>query len=703
MFESRPQCAVRARSYTVGATDGLVLDSAESRLTMPAGRVPGGDPTATGPRPLAPPTASPARSAASVVCGFPGRSHASRALGNEPRRPDPDGGRLHIAVLVKQVPRFEEIAPAADGRLLRDGVEPEMNPYCRRAVAQAAILASDAPGSEVTVFTLGPPAADDVLREAISWICESGSPARGVHICGPEFAGSDTLATAAALAAALRREGPFDLVLAGRNSIDADTGQVGPQLAQLLGLPFATGVRELALSDGSLHVQCEHDDGWLRAELPTPAVLSVAERLCAPAKVDPDGREAVASDLIRTVSGAQLGPGPWGAAAANTAVGQTRVIAETRLGLRTPDDPLPAQVNTAVRVLLERGALGTHGAPENADPVPESSVGAGDAITIAVIVEPDREHLTREILGEAASLSAPLRGHVVALAQTPEDPAELGRWGADEVVQMSPRTSGNDDSPPTPLVEEDVARAIITWCTPEAPWAMLTPSTSWGREVASRVAAALGAGLTGDAIGFEEVNGRLVSWKPAFGGQVVVAVTAGSSLQMATVRAGTLRRRTPRTSAAATTALPVAPRSRVHVLSRDRDDDPDRLAAACAVVGVGQAVQPSEYPELHPLLDALGAELGATRKVTDAGWLPRSRQIGITGRSIAPRVFVSIGARGSFNHLVGVRAAGTVLAVNSDPDAPVLAAADVGIVGDWRQVVPLLTTAIVDAPRAASR
>ena len=91
---------------------------------------------------------------------------------------------------------------------------------------------------------------------------------------------------------------------------------------------------------------------------------------------------------------------------------------------------------------------------------------------------------------------------------------------------------------------------------------------------------------------------------------------------------------------------------------------------------------------------ALGAELAATRKVTDQGWLPRARQIGITGRTIAPRLFVSIGASGKFNHMVGVRTAGTILAINSDPDALVFDAADVGIVGDYREVVPRLTAAL---------
>ena len=118
------------------------------------------------------------------------------------------------------------------------------------------------------------------------------------------------------------------------------------------------------------------------------------------------------------------------------------------------------------------------------------------------------------------------------------------------------------------------------------------------------------------------------------------------------------------------------------------------------VVGVGTGVHPDEYPSLGPLLAILGAELGATRKVTDRGWLPRSRQVGITGRSVGPRLYVALGLSGKFNHVVGVRGAGAVLAVTSDPDALVFGSADVGVVADWHEAVPLLTAALERCLRA---
>ena len=129
---------------------------------------------------------------------------------------------------------------------------------------------------------------------------------------------------------------------------------------------------------------------------------------------------------------------------------------------------------------------------------------------------------------------------------------------------------------------------------------------------------------------------------------------------------------------------------RVRITSSSRDDDVEVLATAPRVVCVGAGVPPDDYADLQPLLDVLGAELAATRKVTDKGWQPRARQVGITGRSIAPRLYVAIGLSGKFNHAVGVRAAGTVLAINSDRDAPIWDHADIGIVGEWRDVVPRL-------------
>ncbi|MCH9020658.1 MAG: hypothetical protein IIA73_09885 [Proteobacteria bacterium] len=260
------------------------------------------------------------------------------------------GSGLRIAVAVKQIPRFEVMELTADGRLKRDGVDLEMNAYCRRAVSKGVEIAA-ATGGRCTVFTLGPEPAADVLREAVACGADAG-----VLITDPAFAGSDTLATARALAAALRREGPFDLVLVGRNSVDADTGQVGPEIAELMDLPFLCGVREMTLEGRRVDARLEHDDGWVTASCRLPAVLSVAERLCAPAKAAPEARAAVSAGAIRRLAATDLGPGPWGFDGSPTRVGEVRVIeiARDRMVLT---GSVREQAHKAVMMLAARGAL----------------------------------------------------------------------------------------------------------------------------------------------------------------------------------------------------------------------------------------------------------------------------------------------------------------------------------------------------------
>jgi len=592
---------------------------------------------------------------------------------------------LKIAVLVKQVPKFDAFQLGANGRLERADRELQMNPYCRRAVAKGVQLAAESGGS-CTVLTLGPPTAEDCLREAVAHGAD-----QGVLISDRTFAGSDTLATARTLAAALRKLGPFDLVLCGRNSVDAETAQTPAQIAELVDLPMAAGVRGLTVSDGTIAVRCEHDDGWLDAELSMPALLTCAERLTHPAKATVEERAAVPADRVSLLDADALGAGPWGEAGSMTAVGATRQFDDTRLRLRF-DGGLDVQVERTVATLGALGAL----APEPEPPailVPgprRRNAGGGE---VAVLAEPGRERLTRALLGAAARLAASTGGRVVALAPGGLAPAVAGAWGADVVVAIT----GSD-------VEEDIAAGLASWCAAHRPWAVLAPSTMWGREIAGRAAARLGAGLVGDAVDVvTDLTGELVCWKPAFSGGLVAAVTCLSPTRLATIRSGALPLLDPRSAVAERGPdLAAVPRGRVRVLARVQDDDINALALAPAIVCVGAGVPHTDYRLLDPLLVALGAELAGTRRVTDEGWLPRARQIGVTGRSVAPRLFVAIGTSGRFNHMVGARGSGFVLGINDDPTAPLFDVADIGIVADWREAVPRLAVALARSAGTAT-
>ena len=603
---------------------------------------------------------------------------------------------MRIAVLVKQIPAPVEFQ-MQDGRLVREGVPLEVNAYCRRANAKAVDLAGA--DGEVVVFTMGPPAAADALREMIA--CGAH---RGVHLCDPAFAGSDTLATAVALAAAVRREGPFDLVMAGLNSLDSDTGQVPVEVAELLGLPFAAGVRDLEVADGAFTARLETDDGYCTVAGDLPAALSTAERLCSPSKAPPEVYREVAADRIVRLAAADLDVPveQLGASGSPTSVGPIRVLTATRRALRA------ASVAEAVDLLEEFGAFSD--APESdapdSDGLPGSSVlleagsdGAraevGERSVWCFFTEPD---VGAELLGEAAELAAWISGTVTAVttASGAADRAALGAAGADRLLVV-----------PSASEPSQQAEALAAAAEARLPWALLVEGTRSGRVVASIVAARCRWGLTGDAVGLEvSPDGRLVAWKPAFGGRLQVPILSRSPVQMATIRPGVLALRPPRVDAPEPEAelLPAPGPARVRTLSAERDDDDTgELRRARTVVAVGVGVDPDGYPVIDELRAALGdAALGATRRVTDPGWVPRGRQIGVTGHAVAPRLLVAVGSSGRFNHTVGIRNAGVLMAVNSDPDAEIFDQVDVGVVGEWQTVVPELT-AELNARRIADR
>src|SRR5262245_38294404 len=336
---------------------------------------------------------------------------------------------LRIAALVKQVPKFEEMQLGPDGRLRREGVELFMNPYCLRAVSQGVELAQKTGGS-CTVISLGPPVAEDVIR----WGVAAGAD-QGILISDMAFAGSDTLATARALAAALHTVGPFDLILVGKNSVDADTGQVGPELAELLGYPFASAVKTLELKDDVLRLGCERDDAWTEIEVTLPAVLGTAERLCAPVRAEPEEKTAVPAEKLRFLRAADLGPGPWGQAGSPTTVGETKLLEMQRARQRLQGS-LSEQVAQAIAMLQARGALAM--STQSASAAVPSTV-ARPTKTLAVLLEPERAGSAQELLGTAAQIAARVTGRVVAMqlqATTAPTLEELSAWGADHLVLL---------------------------------------------------------------------------------------------------------------------------------------------------------------------------------------------------------------------------------------------------------------------------
>lgn len=191
--------------------------------------------------------------------------------------------KLHIIVLAKQVPDTRNVgqqAMNADGTINRSALPAIFNPEDLNALEQALQIKEANPGSSITVLTMGPYRAADILREALYRGADEG-----VLLTDRAFAGADTLATSYAIASAIRKIGSYDIVLCGRQAIDGDTAQVGPQVAQQLGLPQITYSRRIAvLQDGKITVERSIENGVELVEAPLPLLLTVdgAAAACRP-------------------------------------------------------------------------------------------------------------------------------------------------------------------------------------------------------------------------------------------------------------------------------------------------------------------------------------------------------------------------------------------------------------------------------------
>jgi electron transfer flavoprotein beta subunit len=193
---------------------------------------------------------------------------------------------MNIVVCIKQVPGSADIKIHPDtNTLVREGVEAVINPFDLYALEEG-LRQREAHGGTLSVLSMGPPQAESALREALAMGAD-----QAVLVSDPAFAGSDSLATSVVLAAAVRKLRPFDLVLMGRQAIDGDTGQVGPETAEQLGIPHLTEVKKIeSFLDGRLTLQRLLEDGYVRLRAGLPLLLTVVKEINEPRPASFKGR-----------------------------------------------------------------------------------------------------------------------------------------------------------------------------------------------------------------------------------------------------------------------------------------------------------------------------------------------------------------------------------------------------------------------------
>jgi len=302
--------------------------------------------------------------------------------------------------------------------------------------------------------------------------------------------------------------------------------------------------------------------------------------------------------------------------------------------------------------------------------------------------------LAREVLGEATRLAAKLGGPVVGVCAAASDPglAALGEAGASRVLLARHEAFAHYDA-------AGYARAVAAAVEKVKPAVVLFGASAMGKDLAPRVAARLGVGLASDCVALAVEGTRLLATRPVYAGKAIQRIAFPRVPAIATLRPKVFAAVSSNGNAAAVEPLALeydaaASRARVTRLAAAAGGKPDLTESEIIVSGGRGLKGPENFKLVEELAEALGATVGASRAVVDAGWRPHSDQVGQTGKTVSPKLYVAVGISGAIQHLAGMSSSRCIVAINKDAEAPIFKVADYGLVGDLFEVVPALAKAV---------
>jgi len=317
-----------------------------------------------------------------------------------------------------------------------------------------------------------------------------------------------------------------------------------------------------------------------------------------------------------------------------------------------------------------------------------------------------------ELVGKAKDLAADLNTTVTAVllgSGITEKANELAEYGADRVIVV-------DDPALETYMTEPYTHALSSVINEFKPEIMLVGATPIGRDLGPSVSARVATGLTADCTKLdigdfplkpvpgkedEQKHNQLLMTRPAFGGNTIATIACPNNRpQMATVRPGVMQKK-PRVAGATCEIVSYNPgfeknSKYVEILEvvKAIKDTVDIMDAKILVSGGRGVGSPENFKILEDLAKAIGGEVSCSRAVVDAGWKPKDLQVGQTGKTVRPQVYIACGISGAIQHLAGMEESDLIIAINKDETAPIFDVADIGIVGDLNKIVPALTKEI---------
>ncbi len=619
---------------------------------------------------------------------------------------------LNILVCIKQVPDTNDmrIDPKTNN-LIREGVPAVVNPTDLNAIEEA-LRFKDAFGAKVSVLSMGPPQAEQSLREAIAMGADEA-----YLLTDRAFGGADTLATSYALWKASQKieesNGKTDFLFFGKVAIDGETGQVGPGLSVRMGYPVITYTSktcDIDLQNKFIEAERRVDDGVERVRVPIPCALTITEATNEPRQPTIDGliRAKKAKITLLNKDAVNADPKRIGLGGSPTYVKKVVVPPPKKKGeVLVSKDPKES-AKWLVDKLVQIGAFGKKVSggvisDQVAVPVPDQQSQieqqriAGEHGDVWVYVEQRYGQASRvawELMGEGKRL-AKIYGTKVCGIVLGSDVTEVIKesyeYGADKVYSIE-----------SPLLKdyrnETYGKAMTYLSNKYHPEVILMGGTFNGRDLAGVLATLIETGLIADCTSLDvDDKGGFNGTRPDFGGKEMSTIVCPKNKPtMASVRTRVMKM-PPK-------VIGVSGELVKEAVDLNEDAVKEKIVSFTPMEKAGAQLEVSDiivsggrglgsgknFGLLEDLATVLGAKVGATRAVVYLGWIPKENQIGQTGITVRARLYFAIGLSGAVQHLVGMENSDTIVAINKDPEAPIFGVAHYGIVGDLFQIVPAL-------------